>query len=485
MKQLLRIVLALAPLAGFAQGLTNSGTTLTVGTGTTLYVVGGVLNQAGSTLANAGTTQLTGDLTNAGTLNSGGLLLFSGSTSQAFAPGTAPTVANLTFDNAGASGQNTLRISADLTVGTALTLLSGLVRLAPSAALTLPDGAALIGEAPGRYVQGPVRAVCNVVSGSTAVTFPNSATLNPNGQNLGTVTITRTAGLQTANVSYGTNLAGTNQGIDRVWTVAATGAQPTAATPVTVALSWLADDDNGFAQGATAQLWRAASAAGPWAKMGAPGSATGRSFAADITELGTLTISNSAAPLPVELTRFTAEPLGEDALLKWATASEKNNDHFEVEVSVNGQVFNRISQVAGQGSTTQPHEYRFTDKNISRYATDPVYYRLRQVDADGTATYSPVRAVRVSGLAEFTAQLYPNPSHDSQVPTVLVRTSSAGSVCWELADPLGRTLLRQTAEVPVGTTALSLNVASALRSGVYLLRIQQGQQLKTLKVVRE
>ncbi|MGI4884001.1 MAG: T9SS type A sorting domain-containing protein [Janthinobacterium lividum] len=485
MKQLLRIALALAPLTGFAQGLTNNGTTITVGAGATLYVAGGVLNQAGSTLVNAGTTQLTGDLTNAGTLNSGGLLLFSGSANQTFAPGTAPTVARLTFDNARASGQNTLSISADLTVGTALTLLNGLVRLAPSATLTLPEGATLTGEAPGRYVQGQVRAVRNAVSGSTAVAFPNSATLNPNGQNLGTVTITRTAGLQTAGVSYGTNLAGTTQGIDRIWTVAATGTQPTAATPVTVALSWLADDDNGFAPGATSQFWRAASAAGPWAKMGAPGSAAGRSFAADITELGALTISNSAVPLPVELTRFTAEPLGEDALVRWATASEKNNDHFEVEASADGQVFNHIGQVAGQGSTTQPHEYQFTDKNISHYAAEPVYYRLRQVDADGTATYSPVRAVWVSGSAEFMAQLYPNPSHSSEVPTVLVRTRAPGSVRWELADPLGRTLLRQAVEVPVGTTPLSLTVASALRSGVYLLKIQQGQQVRTLKLVRE
>lgn len=99
-----------------------------------------------------------------------------------------------------------------------------------------------------------------------------------------------------------------------------------------------------------------------------------------------LTVSNTSQPLPVELVSFTAEALGADALLKWATASEKNNDRFEVEASADGRSFRRIGQVPGHGSSTQPHTYQLTDAAIARYGASVVYYRLRQVDADGTAS---------------------------------------------------------------------------------------------------
>lgn len=142
MKTRLTLALLLPALPGLAQALTNAGATLTVGSGATLYVAGSVQNNAGGSLTNAGTLQLTGDLINAGTLNSGGTLLFAGTTNQAFTPGAA-TVAALVVNNTGPSGQRTLTLPTDLTVGTALTLQSGLLRPDPTATLTLPDGATL------------------------------------------------------------------------------------------------------------------------------------------------------------------------------------------------------------------------------------------------------------------------------------------------------------------------------------------------------
>ena len=308
MKSILTLALLLPALAASAQTplpLTNGGTTLSVGTGSILYVSGAVLNKTGGTLTNAGTLHLRGDLTNQGTLTSAGTLLFGGTANQTFTPGTTATVATLVQNNTGATGQNILALPADLSVSTTLTLTSGLVRTAAAATLTLGATATLTGEASGRYVQGNLR-TSRPVAGSTPVVFPNSISLDPKGQNLGTVTVTRTAGLKTANLSYGQSVSGTNKGIDRVWTVAATGTPPSAATPVSATFSWLTDDDNGFNPAIGAELWRAATAAGPWARMGAASSAATRTFAADVTQFGALTVSNVSAPLPVEQARFAA-----------------------------------------------------------------------------------------------------------------------------------------------------------------------------------
>ena len=127
--------------------------------------------------------------------------------------------------------------------------------------------------------------------------------------------------------------------------------------------------------------------------------------------IATYTIPMTASPLPVVLVAFTAYTSGSSALLDWSTASEQHNAYFSVERSRTGQPadFVAIGQLAGQGSTTATHTYRFTDPNAAAVG-QVVYYRLRQVDTDGTATYSPVRAISF-GEATSTASLslFPNP----------------------------------------------------------------------------
>ncbi|WP_201981576.1 T9SS type A sorting domain-containing protein [Hymenobacter rubidus] len=459
MKIALTLSLLLPALAGLAQTtLTNDGSAITVGSGAVLYVGGAVQNNAGSTLANAGTVQLTGDLTNAGTLASSGTLLFNGAANQVFTPGAA-TVATLVLNNTGAVGQRTLALPADLTVGTALTLQSGLLRTAPTATLTLPDGATLSGETTGQYVQGNLRIIR--AAGSGVLDFGHGLTLDRSG--LGQVTATRTAGLLTDNLSRATSLPNAaGKSIDRIWTVETTTA-PSAAVPVT--LSWLADDDNGLTSFNPAQAWRADLGSSAWAATGSPQAAAvsgaTRSFSFATAALGRLTLSTASAnPLPVELVRFTAEPQGADALLRWATASEKNNDRFEVEASADGRTFRRIGLVPGHGSSAQPHDYQLVDPAIARYGTSLVYYRLRQVDTDGTFSYSPVRTVAVSGKPELA--LFPNPT--TQAATLIGAEPGAAVTVF---DAVGRLVLAIPADA-AGTTHLALPHGFA--TGVYLVR---------------
>ncbi|WP_210518539.1 T9SS type A sorting domain-containing protein [Hymenobacter terricola] len=186
-------------------------------------------------------------------------------------------------------------------------------------------------------------------------------------------------------------------------------------------------------------------------------------------------LSSAITPLPVILTAFEATTHGSDALLSWATASEKNNARFEVERSPDGRKFSLIGTVPGHGTTTETHSYRWPDPAAGRLGT-VLYYRLRQVDADGSAQYSPVRAVR---FAETTVQLYPNPAGAG--PATLDLTAlPPGTYTATVLDLLGRPV--QAAQACAGGTRTQLMGTSR---GAYLVRVQGAQFSQILRLVRD
>jgi len=116
-----------------------------------------------------------------------------------------------------------------------------------------------------------------------------------------------------------------------------------------------------------------------------------------------------AETLPVELTTFQGEMLPKGtSMLKWETATETENDYFDLEYSTNGESFTFLSRIEGSGNTTTNSQYFFEHENVR---AEMNYYRLKQVDFDGSSTYSGVIVLR----HEFTAEeslVYPNPAHD-------------------------------------------------------------------------
>ncbi|GAA4385348.1 T9SS type A sorting domain-containing protein [Hymenobacter koreensis] len=480
MKQLYITLLltALAPALA-AQDLTNDGAQITVGTGATLFVNGNLTNKAGSTLINNGTVELKGNFVNAGTVGAGtGKVLISGTTDQSLTAGGA-TLYQL--EVAKPSGNTSvLLLPADVSVSNALTLTNGMVRTTGGAtAIILPSGT-ISGEASGRYVQGRLQVQRNATAGT--LNFGNGATLDVTG--LGGVTATRTAGLLQAGVSYGVNPSNAAaKGIDRIWTISSASA-PAGAVPIT--LEWLSDNDNGLTNFTNMQAWMAASPT-TWQSVGAAGAAsttaTTRSFSFSSTSLGTFTVSNRQNPLPVELVEFTAERRDADAYLRWVTASEKDNDYFDVESSTDGRTFSRIGTVRGNGTTSQRTTYELLDTRLTRYQADVIYYRLRQVDRDGTASLSPVRTVSVPTNSELLVQAFPNPF--GKHLTLRVKTTAAGPVTLRLNDAVGKQLFTQKLDLNAGQNDVQLDELNRLPVGVYVLTVRTPNGQRILKLTRE
>lgn len=172
------------------------------------------------------------------------------------------------------------------------------------------------------------------------------------------------------------------------------------------------------------------------------------------TEFSTFYLVVTDAGLPVELSSFTAEVLPkQEVALAWTTATESGNHQFVVEHSVDGRNFTALGAVAGAGESTEVQWYAYLHENPFGGNN---YYRLRQVDLDGTETLSEVRRVyleAVNGLS-----VYPNPANER----LYFRTEMDGPV--SITDLRGRRLLNAGA---AGADGLYVG---DLPSGVYLLR---------------
>jgi hypothetical protein len=184
---------------------------------------------------------------------------------------------------------------------------------------------------------------------------------------------------------------------------------------------------------------------------------------------GTKIMVNDLQPLPVELTSFAAFSTTDGILLKWTTASEINNNGFEVEKSNDGVNFHAVGFVKGSGTTTEPKDYSFVDKfDASDFKT--LYYRLRQVDFNGSFEYSDViEAVYEIPLTYALGQNYPNPFNPST--KIVYSVPEAGFVNIRVYDITGQeaaVLVNEEKEPGVYEINFS---AAGLSSGIYFYKM--------------
>lgn len=178
--------------------------------------------------------------------------------------------------------------------------------------------------------------------------------------------------------------------------------------------------------------------------------------------------------LPVELTHFAARTKDDMVELDWTTATELNNDFFQIEHSRDGIQFQPVGKVKGEGTTTEIINYNFMHRQP---VSGTNYYRLKQVDYDGAFEYSDIVVVEVSSRAGG-VQIYPNPTIDKAVIQMNERPER---VTFTLTTLLGQRLDLQPGQSDAGWE-LDL---SDLPKGVYILQMEYDGQHLSRKIVRE
>ncbi|WBA43960.1 hypothetical protein [Hymenobacter canadensis] len=187
------------------------------------------------------------------------------------------------------------------------------------------------------------------------------------------------------------------------------------------------------------------------------------------------------SPLPVELTSFEAKWTGSATDLRWTTASEKNSSHFVVERLANGStLYQPVGRLTAAGSSSRRRSYQLRDTEAGTLGVNLLYYRLRQVDVDGSETFSPVVAVAVGKLAGV-AQLdvYPTPAGTAQEARLDFRNLPGGGQLTTYAEN-GQLVSQSQLAGNAGRVALP-----ALGAGLYyvVLRDAAGRKVAAERLV--
>jgi hypothetical protein len=182
--------------------------------------------------------------------------------------------------------------------------------------------------------------------------------------------------------------------------------------------------------------------------------------------------------LPVTWLSFRAALEGDDVQLSWSTASESNNEGFDVQRSENGRDWQTIGFVPGAGTTSEVTNYSYTDPTPSTLNAQLIYYRLQQRDYDGTTDYSPIRVIQLGTQSGI--RVFPNPADEAVTVAFAEPLEKRGTL--QLFNQNGRLVAEEV--LAPGTSEHTIRVAY-LPAGTYVMRVVAGAQVWMQRVVVE
>jgi hypothetical protein len=208
-------------------------------------------------------------------------------------------------------------------------------------------------------------------------------------------------------------------------------------------------------------------------------------FYGNLSSRGTFTLSRTASVTPINLLSFKGEHQTKSNVLIWATASEQNNNGFELQYSSDGVHFDKLSFISSKainGNSSSKLTYQFND---ARALSGNAYYRLKQIDVDGKFSYSNIvllKGARANALS--LSNLHPNPARN--ILNITIDAPANNTVSIEIRDMTGKLLRHQQTTVLSGENSLPVDVAG-LASGSYFIKAisSTGDQTSVRKFVKE
>ncbi|MBI9066804.1 MAG: T9SS type A sorting domain-containing protein [Salinivirgaceae bacterium] len=466
----------------FGELVINSGT-FNTGTGGNIFIESDFTYAGGTFDGGSGTAKIL--------LNGNALQTVNGNFSGASA-----------FNNFELANANGLNLNGNVTIDNELTLTSGLIN--PGTNTLLMEADAMITPENGSsssYINGKLSKV--LANSGDEFIFP----VGTNGQwgyagvhNVSTAGLTwdveylhtsATAESLVTNLNPTDALAITSISTKEYWKITDNGS-----SNANISLSWNGNSDVSADQTEREKLkvvvWNGASwdnfggttfSAGHTQMGGSFTSSTAVSFSEKIITLGSGDASN---PLPVELIYFAANSNIDDVELMWGTASEKNNDYFEIQRSEDAQMFYTIGKVSGFGNSTAQIDYTFLDE----IPVDGIaYYRLKQVDYDGKFTIHKTIKVDWDQFVlgeDDEIQIYPNPYISGDLTLIFTELEPYTSITIMITNFKGNMVSKFSINVPDRKKMNLIPMAiDQLPKGIYFLTVVTSKAKFIKKIIVE
>lgn len=199
-------------------------------------------------------------------------------------------------------------------------------------------------------------------------------------------------------------------------------------------------------------------------------------------KLSPVTKGSSNEPvIPVELTSFNASSVNGNVNLEWITITETNNSGFQVERNNGNGVFEAAGFVKGNGTSAMTHSYKFVDENLN---SGTYQYRLKQIDYNGTYSFSEVVAIEVLSLPKSNqlSQNYPNPFNP--ITSINYQVAFNGPVTLKVFDILGNEVAQLVNEFQnAGSYSIQFPANGIhLTSGTYFFELKAGDFISVKKM---
>lgn len=186
---------------------------------------------------------------------------------------------------------------------------------------------------------------------------------------------------------------------------------------------------------------------------------------------------NVVNPLPVELSHFSGQRSQGKVTLNWITSSEKENDFFAIERSIDGKYFEDRGHVKGSGNSVIERQYKFAEKDNG---VSVIYYRLNQFDWNGDHHYSKTIALPINKNSGLTLTMYPNPVTAGS--DLIVRSENfEGDAVLSITDITGRSIFKK--ELSVDSSGIFEVVSGKLNAGCYVVALVSEYETISTKLI--
>ena len=457
-------------LIGFSPSLkaqlTNNGANIRIQNGTSIFVVGNVNNTAG-TITNDGTIEVQGDFTNAATytnLTADDYLVLSGSNLSNLIAGSA-ALTNLII----LKRPNEVQLGGNLSIDGNLIMQSGNLEL-NLFNIDLGSGSGTI------LNEGNDSRITGITGGNVIKTVNLNAPSSVNPGNIG-IAISSSVNLGTTVIRRGhvqQNDGKSGLSIYRYFDITPTNNSSLNAT----LKMYYFDGELAGINKSELQFYRSEDNGATWALIGEDNNDQAYNWVLknNVDHLSRWTLASINNPLAVKLISFTAALENRTTHLQWITSQEINSSYFDVLRSVDGTHFEKLLNVPAHGTSNSQITYNAVDGHPFSGIN---YYRLKQVDIDGSFGFSSIVQVNVKDETSYT--VFPNPAAgkfhlDINLPV-------AKNAVIRLYDVNGRILQQKELQLISGSNQVEWNI-SALAKGTYFLRANDNS-MPVIKVVKQ